>query len=145
MPASSLTIGMMLLQSPSVVTARDFAFSPHASLNNFICRGSGSSVTTCSPPLSCRSISLFSFVTCLSSFAHHPVLLVSPRSSHVPTPSEFRQASFLHPRTPDHCRVSTGGCLAHDGSTNMVMTIQCRTPHSSFTGCIAPDTSQGFC
>ena len=59
---------------------------------------------------------LFKIVTCLSSLAC------------VPTRSAIRQANCLHRRTQDHHRVSTCGCLPHDGSTSMVMTVQCRVP-----------------
>ena len=79
-----------------------------------MCRGSGSSVTTCSPILSCRSISTFRFVTCLSSLARHPdVARVLKIINH------FGQLSS--PRTPDHHRVSTRGCLVYHGSASTVM------------------------
>ena len=109
------------------MTARNFTFTQHVTLNKSMCRGCGFSVTTCSPPLSCGATSLFRIVTFLSSLAPHSDVFLSARSSHVPAPSAFRQASFLRLRTPDHHRLSTRGCLAHDGSIRMSMTVRFRT------------------
>ena len=53
-------------------------------LNNSRCRGSGSGLTTCSAPLSCKSINLFRIETYCHGLLATPILLVFSRSSHVP-------------------------------------------------------------
>ena len=66
--------------SPGVVTARVFAFSPRASRNQSMRRGSGSKVTHWFPPLSCWCTSLLKIVTSLSSLARHSNFGTSPRA-----------------------------------------------------------------
>ena len=52
---NSVSSQLLSFSSPGVVTTRDIALNPHASFNWYMCRGSGSSVTT-SSPLSCKSM-----------------------------------------------------------------------------------------
>ena len=60
-------------------------------------------------------------------------LQVSPSLQNHHT-SALRQANFLHLRTRDHHRVSTRGCLAHDATTSMVMTVRVRGELVQSTG-----------